>query len=78
MHEVKLSGGPFDGQVLQSPKPVFDLQIRFEPGDEKETVEVDQLELHVYRDVDADEQDDVLTWCESRTDPFSLSFDEQF
>ncbi len=78
MHEVKMNGGPFDGQVLKSSKPVFEVQIRFEPEDEKQTVDVDELEIHIYRDVDADEQDDVLTWCETHTDPFSMSFDEEF
>jgi len=78
MHEVKLSGGPFDGQLLQSPKPVYEVQIRFEPEDEKQTVDVNELEIHIYRDIDAEEQDDVLTWCKTLADPFSLSFDEQF
>jgi hypothetical protein len=76
MREVKLSGGPFDGQVLQSLKPVFELQIRFEPEDENQTVDFNDLEIHVYRDVDAEDEDDVLTWYETPADPFSLSLDK--
>lgn len=72
MREVKLRGGPFDGQTLRSEQPLFELRVKFEPEDESATVDINDLETHVYRDVDANEADDVLTWCENKDDPFSM------
>ena len=69
-----MSGGPFDGQVLQSPRPVFEILIKYVPEDETQTVDINELEIHTYRDVDAEGDDDLLTWCQPTIDPFSLSF----
>lgn len=71
MREVKLKGGPFDGQTLMSEQPLFELRVVFEPEDEAATVDVNDLETHTYRDVDANEADDVLTWCKNNEDPFA-------
>lgn len=72
MHEVKLSGGPLDGQVFNSPRPLFEVQIKFEPEDETATVDINDLEVHVYRDVDADDETNILRWCKNPGDPFSM------
>ena len=72
MRQVKLIGGPFDGQVLKSQKPVFELQLKFEPEDESATVDINDLDVLVYRDADADEHEDILTWCENPSNPFAL------
>lgn len=72
MRDIKLKGGPFDGQTLQSPQPLFEIKIVFEPEDEAATVDINDLETHIYRDVDAGEDDDILTWCEKAGDSFSM------
>ncbi len=41
-----------------SEQPLFDLRVKFEPEDEAATVDFNDLETHIHRDVNAD---DVLT-----------------